>query len=76
VASAKAVAKLKELAPELVTSQAEGEKLWRHALFGTGTCVGLLSGYAALGMPGDPVPHLQALVSRLTETIELLEKRD
>jgi len=61
--------------PRLISVDGEAERLWKHVLFGTGTCVGMLSGYTALELPGDPLPHLYSLAERLHEIIATHEKR-
>lgn len=48
-----------------VTSKSEGDRIWRHALYGTGTCIGMIEGYAQMGMPGDPLDTINEFVRRL-----------
>jgi hypothetical protein len=36
----------------------------------------MIEGYAALGMPGDPLPGLHSLVERLTGVIKSLEEKN
>jgi len=57
-AAAKAADKLAEtkIDQRVVCVQGEAERLWRHVMFGTGTCVGMIEGYLNIGMPGDPLP--------------------
>lgn len=76
-AAAKAAIKVKgsSLDPLLLTMPSEAAKLWHHILFGTGTCVGMIAGYAALGMPGAPMEQLYALREALSDTIRTLENQ-
>ena len=60
----------------VITTEGEGQKLWNHVLFGTGTCIGMMQGYANLGMPGDPLPQLRDMNSMLTEIIKQVEKQN
>lgn len=55
-----------------VGPQDQGEKLWKHVLFGTGTCINMIEGYAKMQMPGDPLPGLKELRDRLNVIIETL----
>ncbi len=48
----------------------EYEKLWRHALVGTSSCIGLLEGYSEIGMPGVPVEALKDFAERLLQIVE------
>jgi hypothetical protein len=66
-AAEKITAKLagKKLDQDLLTRPGESNRLWNHALFGTSTCVGLIEGYALLGLPGDPLPQIAELIRRL-----------
>ena len=77
IAADKASAQLKEVKPEpkLLTSKGEAERLWKHVLFGTGTCVGMLCGYTDLEMPGNPLQQLYALRDQLNAIIEVHERR-
>jgi hypothetical protein len=70
-AAEKAAAKL---AGTSLTVASEAERLWSHILFGTGTCVGMLQGYADLDMPGDPLPGLRDLRDRLNRIIKHREQ--
>jgi hypothetical protein len=65
----------KKLSQSIVTSEGEGQKLWNHVLYGTGTCVGMMQGYFSLGMPGDPLPQLQQLIESLTALKDQIEKQ-
>lgn len=56
-----------------ITSEGEGERLWKHVLFGTGTCVGMIEGYAALAMPGNPLEAIVSLRDRLNKLIHKYE---
>lgn len=60
---------------KVITTKGEGQRLWNHVLFGTGTCIGMMQGYAALGMPGDPLPRLRELISMLSELQQQLETK-
>jgi len=59
--------------PRIVSVDGEAERLWRHVLFGTGTCVGMIAGYVEIDMPGDPLPQLEALANRLSQIIETVK---
>lgn len=54
----------------------EALRLWNHILFGTGTCVGMIEGYTALNMPGDPLDGIKHLRDRLTTIINTHEERN
>lgn len=58
---------------KIITTDGAGQKLWNHVLFGTSTCVGMMRGYADLGMPGDPLPQLREIISMLTDLKDQLE---
>lgn len=75
-AADKAQAKLTDakLEPRIIYIEGEGERLWRHVLFGTGTCIGMLAGYAALNVPGNPLPQLYALANQLNSVIQQVEQ--
>lgn len=62
-----------QIAPAILTTEGEGCRLWKHVVFGTNTCLSMLDGYADLGMPGDPVPELQLMVTKLKRIITKLE---
>lgn len=62
-----------KIEPRVISVEGEGQRLWNHVLFGTGTCIGMLRGYADLNMPGDPLPQLHELASRLSQVIKTLE---
>ena len=53
----------------VITSTEEGQNLWNHILFGTGSCVGMIEGYQKMGLPGDPLPSLIDLRDRLNAVI-------
>src|SRR5258708_28331759 len=57
-----------------ITSPGEGERLWKHVLFGTSTCVSMIEGYAALSMPGNPRAALVALRDRIEEVLSKYEE--
>lgn len=52
-----------------ITSPGEGERLWKHVLFGTSTCITMIEGYAALDMPGNPKEALVALRDRIQKVL-------
>lgn len=71
-----AIAKAVAQAPtRVLTSEAESQFLWRHVLYGTGTIVGVIHGYATLGLPGDPRDGIKALIDKLTDALKVLEER-
>lgn len=45
-------------------------RLWNHVTFGCGTVVGMIEGYAALGMPNMPKEKLVVLRDCLDRVIE------
>ena len=77
-AAAKSAAKLdsRTLDDSLVTQTGESQRLWRHVLYGTATCLGMIEGYANLGMSGDPLPQLLQLSERLQKLIKTFEDRN
>lgn len=52
-----------------ITTPGEGQRLWKHVLFGTSTCVSMIEGYAALDMPGNPKEALVALRDRIQKVL-------
>lgn len=64
------------LEPRLVTQVSESERLWNHVLFGTGTCIGMIEGYAKLGLPGDPAPQIQQLIQRLQGVLKGIKSNE
>jgi hypothetical protein len=63
----------KKLDENLVTREVESNQLWNHVLFGTSTCVGMIEGYADLGLPGNPVPQIAELIRRLANVAKKYE---
>jgi len=61
--------------PAMDFPTSEALRLWNHVLFGTGTCVGMIEGYAALNMPGDPLAGIKHLRDRLSTVIHIYEDR-
>jgi molybdopterin biosynthesis enzyme len=57
-----------------ITSPGEGERLWKHVLFGTSTCVQMIEGYADLAMPGNPCAALVALRDRIEKVLSKYEE--
>src|SRR5258708_28958960 len=57
-----------------ITSPGEGERLWKHVLFGTSTCVSMIEGYSSLGMPGSPKDALVALRDRIQKVLSKYEE--
>lgn len=64
-----------KLSGDLITQAGESERLWKHVLFGTSTCIGMINGYADLGLPGDPRPRIQELIRQLQTAIQTIEDR-
>jgi hypothetical protein len=58
----------------LLTRPGESDRLWNHVLFGTATCVGMIEGYVALGLPGNPHPQIVELVQRLVNVAKQIEE--
>lgn len=56
-----------------ITTPGEGQRLWKHVLFGTSTCISMIEGYADLGMPGDPRSALIEMRDRLNQVISNIE---
>jgi hypothetical protein len=56
-----------------ITTPGEGQRLWKHVLFGTSTCISMIEGYADLGMPGDPRNALIEMRDRLNQVISNIE---
>lgn len=54
----------------------EYEKLWRHALVGCSSIIGLIEGYSQIGMPGLPIQVLEDFVTRLQAVIERQKPND
>lgn len=77
-ATTKIAAKIagRQLDPNLITRQGESDRLWNHVLFGTATCVGMIEGYAELGLPGNPVPQIAELIRRLANVAQKYENPD
>ena len=57
-----------------ITLPGEGERLWKHVLFGTSTCVAMIEGYAGLSMPGNPKAALVALRDRISTVLQKYEE--
>jgi hypothetical protein len=55
----------KKILGRSVSLDSEGVVLWRHVLYGLGTIVGLLEGYTDIGVPGNPLTELEALLRRI-----------
>src|SRR5262245_46588483 len=53
-----------------ITSASEGERLWRHVVVGTSTCISMIEQYDALDMPGINVPNLRSMRDRLQTLIQ------
>jgi hypothetical protein len=64
------------LSQRVIDTPTEGLRLWNHVLFGTGTCVDMIQGYADLGMPGDPAPKIRDLIVRLTRVLHQVENKN
>lgn len=58
-----------------ITMPGEGERLWKHVLFGTSTCISMIEGYAALDMPGDCQNTIASLRDRLNAVLNNLVER-
>jgi len=53
----------------------EAEKLWQYAIYAAGITTGMLGGYVAMDVPGDVLPKLKRLHTRLGEIIQIREER-
>lgn len=73
--ASKAIEKAIAATPKSLVPEEEGAKLWRHVLFGTGTCIGMMHGYAESGMPGVNVEQLQVLIVSLDKIIKRVQAR-
>jgi hypothetical protein len=49
--------------------------LWKHVLFGTGTCISMIEGYAKAKLTGNPLKGLLQLRDRLNRVIALYEEK-
>lgn len=54
----------------------QGLRLWKHVLFGTGTCIDMIEGYMKGNLPGDPIDGVKHLRDRLTQIINTLEAKN
>lgn len=71
-----AIAKASAQAPvRVLTSEGESQYLWRHVLYGAGTIVGLIKGYAQNGLQGEPREEIKALIAVLQDALQSLENR-
>lgn len=59
--------------PVIINTPGEGQKLWSHVLYGTGTCLGMIEGYYNLRVPGDPLPGLLELKKRIDYLIDKIQ---
>src|SRR5688572_5371260 len=51
-------------------------RLWRHVLYGTGTCLGMIEGYTRLNMPGSVLEDLYKLRDQLNSIISVHEAKN
>jgi len=71
-----AIAKAAAQAPvRVLTSDGESQYLWRHVLYGAGTIVGLIAGYAKHGLQGEPRDEIKALIATLNDALKALDER-
>lgn len=71
-----AIAKASAQAPvRVLTSEGESQYLWRHVLYGAGTIVGLIAGYAKGGLQGEPRDEIKALIATLDDALKALDER-
>lgn len=61
---------------QVTTYQGEGEGLWKAVSVACGTVLELMFRYAALSVPGNPVPQLERLQTRLGEIIEIRKQEE
>jgi hypothetical protein len=54
----------------MLTSQTEGERLWKHVCVGASTCINMIEQYAKLGMKGFPAEELRSLKDRLERVLD------
>jgi len=57
------------------TFGSESSRLWQFSLYACNTALELMYGFAVMDVPGDPVPSLKRLHTRLGEIIQLREER-
>ena len=57
-----------------ITGDGEADRLWKHAMVGTSTCIGLVEQYAALGMPHLPANQIAAFRNRLDQVLTCLDQ--
>jgi hypothetical protein len=50
-------------------SEEEGLRLWKHVLYGTSSCIGMIEGYSLLDVPGNPLEALVQMRDRLNTLI-------
>lgn len=59
----------------MLPPETEYIRLWRHVIFGTGTCISMIEGYTGLNMPGDVLNDLYVLRDRLNSVISKHEAK-
>lgn len=59
-----------------ITGDSEADRLWKHAMVGTGTCVGLIEQYVSVGMPRPPLNHIAGLHDRLGKVLACLAQSE
>ena len=59
-----------------ITSESEGNRLWKHVLFGTETCINMIEGYHTSNMPGQPLETIKRFSNRLNKIIKAIETKN
>jgi hypothetical protein len=62
--------------PQVVTYEGEGDGLWKAASVACGTILELMFRYVTLSVPGNPIPQLERLQTRLGEIIEIRKQQE
>lgn len=76
IVATKAIEKAIAATPKVLVPAEEGARMWRHVLFGTGTCIGMMHGYAEQGMPGVDVEQIQALIVSLDKVAKTVKAKN
>lgn len=53
-----------------MTTETEADRLWKHVLVGTSTCISMIGQYQSLGMPNMPIEGVTQLRDALNTILE------